>query len=243
MHTYPLWDTYKDWKTNYRWVELSHPLSENTPHWSGFPAMSSSVLFDYHDGFYANRFDIVSQFGTHVDAPNHFVEGKPGLDFFTADQLVLPLCVVDVREQVAENVDYEVTADDIKQWESTHGPVPENAFVAIRTDWSKRDNMDNLDAEGFKHYPGWGLEAVKYLVETRNVQAIGHETSDTDAGYIAQTQGYTVEYYILEMERYQVELMTNLDQVPAAGALIFCGFPRAVDAAGFTARCIALCPK
>ena len=57
-----------------------------------------------------------------------------------------------------------------------------------------------------------------------------HEPADTDPSVIACTEGYVGEYYIL-------------DQVPAVGSLIFVGFPKAKDSPGFTARCIALCPK
>ena len=28
---------------------------------------------------------------------------------------------------------------------------------------------------------GWGLDALKYLIEERRVEAVGHETFDTDA--------------------------------------------------------------
>ena len=58
---------------------------------------------------------------------------------------------------------------------------------------------------------------------------------------LAAETGYECEVYILEAGRFQVELLCNLDQVPPAGAVIFCGFPRAVGGAGFTARCIAVC--
>jgi len=238
-----LWQQWRIWQEDYKWVELSYVLSPETPHWSGFPAMSSTILFDYPDGFFVNRFDIVSQFGTHVDSPLHFVKGRPGLDFFTANQLVLPLCVIDITAKVAADVDYEANPQDMLDWEAAHGPIPEGAFVAIRSDWHKREDLNNYDQNRQKHYPGWGLEALKFLVEQRNVTAIGHETSDTDSAVGAVRSGYACEYYILDQNRFQVELMINLDQVPPAGSLIFCGFPRALDAAGFTVRCIAICPK
>ncbi len=239
----PLWNQLKDWRENCSWVELSHVLSEDTPHWSGFPAMSRTALFDYPDGFYVDRFDIVSQYGTHVDSPMHFVKGMPDLASFTAAQLVMPLCVIDIAAKALENADYEVSVQDILDWEAKHGTVPEGAFVATRSDWHKRADMDNYDDKKQKHYPGWGLECLKFLVERRNIGAIGHETSDTDSAVGAAASGYACEYYILEQNRFQVELMINLDQTPPAGAIIFCGFPRARGAAGFTARCIAVCPR
>lgn len=87
------------------------------------------------------------------------------------------------------------------------------------------------------------MEALKYLVETRNIAAIGHEPADTDSATNAREKGFLCEIYVLEQNRYQVELMNNLSEVPPVGSLIFCGFPKAKNAAGFTARCIAICPK
>ena len=238
-----LWDQLKEWKENCRWVELSHPLSPRAPHWSGFPDMADTTLFDYPDGFYVNKFELVSQYGTHVDAPAHFIEGAPTLESFAAEQLVMPLCVVDLCAKVRENQDYAASKQDILDWEAQYGPVPEGAFVALRTDWSKRGDLDNMDESGQKHYPGWSIECLEYLVKERKVGAIGHEPSDTDPAVLAAETGYGCEVYILKAGRFQVELLCNLDQVPPAGAVIFCGFPRAVGGAGFTARCIAVCSK
>ena len=179
-----LWDLYHELKSTCRVVELSHDVSPNTPHWSGFPAMSDRTMFDYPDGFYVNEFNIVSQYGTHVDAPCHFVEGRRTLNEIGAEELILPLCVIDITAKAAADEDYAATAQDILEWEAVHGRIPEGAFVALRTDWSKREDMDNYDADGNKHYPAWGIDAVKLLVEERNITAIGHETSDTDPAVI-----------------------------------------------------------
>ena len=238
-----LWTELETWKKEYKFVDLSYEVSPETPHWSGFPAMSVGMKFDYPDGFRVHEFTMVSQYGTHVDAPLHFVKDTKGLHEIPVEEMILPLCVIDVTEKVAGNVDYAVTDEDIRKWEEQYGRIPERAFVAIRSDWSKRTDLDNCDAEGNKHYPGWNIEALKFLVEERDVVAVGHETSDTDAPADSSKHGYICEYYILEQNRYQIELMKDLSEVPPTGSIIFCGFPNAKDAAGFTARCIAVCPK
>ena len=238
---HPLWTLCGELK-KHRFVELSYPVSPETPHWSGFPAMSDETLFTHADGFFVNKFQIVSQYGTHVDAPIHFVQNRRTLDEIGAKEMILPLCVIDVSGKVAENVDYAATVQDILNWEAANGPIPEESFVALRTDWSKREDKDNCDDQGNKHYPGWSLDAIKYLVEKRNVTAIGHESSDTDPPAISSQIGYVGETYILDQQRYQIELMRNLSEVPAVGALIVCGFPMVVGGAGFTARCFAICP-
>ena len=67
-----------------------------------------------------------------------------------------------------------------------HGHVPEHAFVAMRTDWSKRwpDDaaMQNRDKAGVAHYPGWSMPVLKLLYEDRKIAASGHETTDYKRG-------------------------------------------------------------
>ena len=238
-----LWKQYEDWKKDYKWVDLSRELSPDTPHWSGFSDMKVEVPFDYPVGFFVHQYTMVSQYGTHVDAPCHFVQGTRSLDQIMPEEMILPLCVIDVSEKVKENVDYLFGVQDVLDWEAGYGKIPEGAFVAMRTDWGKRDELDNVDENGVKHFPGWGMEALEFLAKERKVKALGHEPADTDPGVVSAKDGFIGEYYLLEQDCYQIELMVNLDQVPAVGSLIFCGFPKAKDSPGFTARCIALCPK
>ena len=95
---------------------------------------------------------------------------------------------------------------------------PAGAFVAMRTDWSKRwpdpAKMENKDANGVARYPGWSLPALKYLYAERKITASGHETTDTDPGMATTKDNYSLETYILSTNHYQIELLTNLDRVP-----------------------------
>ena len=116
----------------------------------------------------------------------------------------------------------------------------------MRTDWWKRgdsDGLDNRDETGQKHYPGWMVDAIKWLVENRNIAAIGHETSDTDPAVLAEENEYAGETYILGVDRFQIELLRNLDQVPPVGSIIVSAFPKLKGGSGFPARCFAICPN
>ena len=96
--------------------------------------------------------------------------------------------------------------------------IEEGTFVvALRTDWSKRwpdiEQFKNRDADGNQHLPGWGLDALKFLIEERGVKSIGHETFDTDASVDTAKNGDIVgERYILGQDTFQLELLTNPDQ-------------------------------
>lgn len=238
-----LWDEYRRWIKECKFVDLTHTLSPETPHWSGFTPMEEKTVFDYNDGFYVNEVKLVTQYGTHVDSPAHFVEGKRFLHEIEPKEMILPICVIDISDKVKNNVDYSVLIQDILDWEEKHGKIPEDCFVALRTDWHEREDLDNPDSEGNKHYPGWSMDVLKLLFEDRNVRAIGHETSDTDPAVEGAKNGLIMEYYVLEQDKYQIELMKNLNQLPPVGAIVFCGFPKYKNGAGFPARCIAVCPK
>ena len=38
------------------------------------------------------------------------------------------------------------------------------------------DAISNFDQEGGEHFPGWSMEALRYIYEVRNAAANGHET-------------------------------------------------------------------
>lgn len=247
MSNLDLWGKLKDLKETCTWVDLSHEVSADTPHWHGFTSLKSSVLYNFEkDGFRTDAYEIVGQYGTHVDAPCHFVEGKRTLDTFEPMDMALPLCVIDKSKEVEKDSDYALTVEDILDWESKNGKIPEGAFVAFMSNWSKKadqEAMENKDEKGIKHYPGWSMDALKFLTNERNIGAIGHEAADTDPASVAQTDGMIGEYYILSTGVYQIELLKNLDLCPAKGAVIFCTFPKIKEGTGFTARCFAICPK
>lgn len=210
--------------------------------------MSAKVLYDHKKhGFRVEEFCHVGQWGTHIDPPVHFHPGLRTLESIDIKEMVLPLVVIDVHEAVSKNPDYVLTLADVKNWETKHGIVPSKSFVAMRSDWSARwpdqARMQNLDAAGVAHYPGWSLEALKYLFEERKVTAAGHETTDTDPGVATSKDDYSLESYILKQDKYQIELLADLSRVPEAGALALVSWAKPKDGSGFPARVVAILPK
>ena len=160
-----LWEFVNELKSPaYCWVDLTHELSPATPHWYGFGDLTTEVIYDFSPDciFHSDKYVIpAGQFGTHVDAPGHFVQGARTLDQMTLKEMVYPLVVVDKSAACAANADYELTIADLQEWEQEHGPIPEGAFVAFRSDWSKRPDMNNYDENNQPHYPGWKLDALQ----------------------------------------------------------------------------------
>lgn len=141
---------------------MSHEVSKDTPHWYGYHELQESICLDYHEAGFdviAQDYTIVSQYGTHVDVPAHFVPDGRTLEQVPAESMLLPLCVIDVSEKVKANPDYAMTVEDIEAWEAVYGQIPAGSFVGMRSDWSKRSEMNNYDADGNPHYPGWAGSA------------------------------------------------------------------------------------
>ena len=230
-----------------RFVDLTHTFGPTTPHWKGFGEEQVKTLYTIKkDGFKVQQFTHVGQWGTHIDPPAHFHEGLRTVDEVPITEMLMPLVVIDVHDKVAKNPDYVLSVDDIQAWEDRHGRVPQHAFVAMRTDWSKRwpDDaaMQNKDKAGIAHYPGWSKDVLKLLYEDRKITASGHETTDTDPGIATSKDDYSLERYILGLNHYQIEMLANLDQVPEAGALVIVTWPKPVGGTGFPARVIAIAP-
>jgi len=51
------------------------------------------------------------------------------------------------------------------------------------------------------------------------------------------------ERYLLGVDRWQIEMLTDLDEVPSAGALILACWPKPLAGSGFPARCVAIVPR
>ena len=229
------------------WVDLTHTFGPESPHFAAFADAEFTTLFNHDDGFFAQRFSFAGQYGTHLDAPIHFVRNKRFLDELDLKELALPLVVIDKSKEAEANHDYSISVDDILKFEDEHGKIEEGTFVALRTDWSKRwpdkEAFNNKDADGNNHAPGWSLEALQFLFQERNIKAVGHETFDTDASIDYLKNGALLgEYYVLEQDTYQVELLKNLDKVPAKGAVIFNIVPKPEKASGFPVRSFAILP-
>src|SRR5207247_6617833 len=99
------------------------------------------------------------KWGTHVDTPAHFINGLRTVDQIDLKEMILPLAIIDVHGEAEKNPDYTLTVERLQKGESDHGQIKGNAFVAMRTDWSKRcrdaAKVEHKDAKSTAHYRGW----------------------------------------------------------------------------------------
>jgi len=248
-----LWDVYNKVLKKAKYVDLTHAFSPSIAVWPGFgnakfkPAVAGREYkgycevgepFDYKKhGFIATSYELVTdQYGTQLDPPAHFYEYGATISDLPATYSIRPLVVIDIHEKVAKDPGYHATIEDIKAWEAKNGTIPQGSVVAIRSDWHKK--WKETDRFANKPFPGTKLDALKLLHLERKILFHGHEPLDTDT-----TDNLEGENWLLKNNFCQAEGMTNLDQVPEAGALILIGFAKPEGGTGGYARYVAVCPS
>src|SRR3954469_1765503 len=113
-------------------VDLTAPLSSRTPIIQLPPPFANTAAFEleelsrYDDrgpAWYWNNFRTGEHTGTHFDAPNHWVTGRDREDVASVPpaRLVAPAAVLDFSAQAAENPDFLLEVEHIRDWETTHG--------------------------------------------------------------------------------------------------------------------------
>ena len=100
MANLTLWEQIKELKSpKYKWVDLTHELSPETPHWFGFKPLQADLLFDYAEGTPEDmmapmrciQYSVASQYGTHTDVPRHFWGSGRDMSAITVQELLYPV--------------------------------------------------------------------------------------------------------------------------------------------------------
>lgn len=237
---------------NARMVDLTHAFDQSTVYWP-----TSTEHFDLKrlsfgatpgGWFYAsNEFSTPEHGGTHLDAPIHFSAEGQFADQVSLHNLVAPAVVLDISTQAANNPDYRLSRDDVLAFEQKHGRIQPGTIVLLRTGWSRfwpnrRAYLgDDTPGDASKlHFPSFGPEAARLLVTERKVAALGVDAASTDYG--ASTD-FMVHRIAAEANVPGFENLTNLDQLPAAGAVVIALPMKILQGSGAPLRAIALVPQ
>jgi kynurenine formamidase len=223
-------------------VDLTHTMSPEFPTFFGVPGIEMEKKFDIKkDGFNLYWWRIVEHAGTHMDAPIHFSENGATVEKIAAEQLVVPLAVVDVSAKAAQNTDYLLSKADLAAWEKKHGKLPDNCCVAMHSGWAKyvgdAAKFTGKDSSGTFHFPGFAPEAAEFLLKERKVAGIASDTLSLDNG---PSKDFKVHYMWLPAGRWGLENVAALDKVPASGAMLVVGIPKVKGATGGPTRLMAL---
>ncbi|WP_420137488.1 cyclase family protein [Sphingomonas sp.] len=238
-----------------RTIDLTQPLSADTPtlvlpeqfgQTAAFKVEEISRYDERGVAWFWNNFTVGEHTGTHFDAPVHWVTGKDLIDN-TVDAIdpsafIAPAVVIDISAKSAADPDYLLSVADIETWEAEHGAIPPRSWILLRTDWSKRSVEDYVNRrEDGAHTPGPSAEAVRFLVEERDAHGFGVETIGTDAGQAhLLVPPYPAHTLFHGAGRYGLQCLTNLDLLPAKGAVIVSAPLKIVGGSGSPLRVLAL---
>lgn len=158
-------------------------------------------------------------------------------------RLIAPAAVLDFSAQVAANPDYLIEIDDIRAWESDHGPLPDGGWLLVRTGWDARTSQQaaiNADDSG-PHSPGLSAECARWVAEESAVIGMGVETVGTDAGAAHSfNPAFPCHSALMGSNKYGLTQLQNLAQLPPIGAVLIAGPLPIVTGSGSPARVLAL---
>ncbi len=234
-----------------RWIDLTHPFDERTVYWptdtAGFQL--ERLAFGETDGgwFYsANAFSTAEHGGTHLDAPIHFARGGLAADEIPLEGLIGPAAVVDVSGGI--DADYQVSVEDLEEWEAEHGELPDGGILLLRTGWGDRwgnrtaylgTGETGPDAVPELHFPGLAPEAAQWLVDERGVVAVGIDTPSLDHG---QSSDFRTHVILYSENVAGFENVAFLDFLPAAGAYVVALPMKIAGGSGGPLRIVAFVP-
>lgn len=207
-----------------RTQDLTHPFVAGFPVYVGAAPARRTLKSIESDGFYSQQWTFGEHSGTHLDAPGHFVSGGRTADEMRAGELFAPAVVIDIADRAGREPDTSVQVADLRRYERRHGRIPAGALVFMHSGWQRHladpAAYKNADASGTFHFPGFGPDAVEWLLERRRTVGIGVDTLSLDIG--ASTTS-TVHKRSLGADRYGLENVANLDRVPPRGARVAVG--------------------
>ena len=228
-------------------VDLAYSVNPHSAYWPGenyFPFELKTIATLEKDGVLSKSFSMPEHLGTHMDAPNHFEANQPAVDKVPAEQLLTCGVLIDVSLKAEMDPDYQLTLDDLQEWEKEHGPIPQRSVVLLKTGWGRFWNnklrFQNRDARGKLHFPSFSAESARWLVEQRKINGVGVDTMSIDRGI---SQDFAVHHIVNGAGKYGLENVANLDQLPARGFYLIIAPIKIETGTGGVTRIWAVIPQ
>jgi kynurenine formamidase len=206
-------------------IDLSHVFSDETIYWVTAEEFKLETVYNGQTpkGYYysANNFSAAEHGGTHIDAPIHFSKKGQSVDEIPLEKLIGKAIKIDVSSKALTNSDYLISVEDFLDWEKKEKTIiPNGSIVLLQTGFSKYypDKIKYLgtNERGDKavkelHFPGLSPLAAKWLIENRNINAIGIDTPSIDYG---QSEYFESHVTLLSKNIPVFENLANLDKLP-----------------------------
>ena len=235
---------------HYRLVDLTHAYDKDTVFWPSGPTHFDLKQLHYGEteaGFFysANTFCTPEHGGTHLDAPVHFARDRQTAEQVPLERLVGPVVVIDVSDKAAAERDYRVTPEDVLAFEAEHGEIEAGMRVLVRTGWSRRwpdatAYLGHATDAARLHFPSYGAEAARLLVEARKVALLGIDTASIDYG---PAPDFPVHRIAAAANVPGLENITGLEALPPRGAVLLALPMKIAGGSGGPTRVVALVPR
>lgn len=198
-------------------IDLTQTLYEGIPDWLGSCGFQMKTVLDYPEGVRVHTLETPNGIGTHMDAPNHFIEGAEDISEISLEKLICPGVMIDVKQKA--HADYFISEQDIIDFENQYGLVPENSIVIGSTGWDKHWESPaayrNPDSEGLMHFPGFSPEVATLLLK-RNISGIAIDTLSPDGSNL----DFPVHHILMREGKYIIENLKVPVELPPAGFTI-----------------------
>lgn len=228
-------------------IDLTYPLNSKNAFWPGdnySPFELKTIASIEKDGVLSKAFSMPEHLGTHIDAPNHFEKNQPDVAAIPPEQLIGPGVVIDIEPRAEQLPDTTLTVQDITEWETKHGRIPDGAIVLVHTGWGRfwdsYVRYQNQDAMGRLHFPGYSAESARWLVDNRKIRGIGIDTLSIDHG---TSKDFAVHHIINGAGKYGLENVAYLTKLPPRGFFLIVAPIKIEAGTGGPTRITAVLPK
>lgn len=212
-------------------VDMTYSYNNETLYYPNQPKFVYTVLSTIGNVTFYGSFCTAEHGGTHVDAPSHLAPGKWSVDQIPLENLCGPAVVIDITEKAALDRDSCVTVEDILNWESSNGLIPDKSLVIMYSGWGTKwpnveDSFGNANEDTLNfHFPGFCKETAEFLLSSRSINGIG---ADTPAADLGKDLTFPSHRLMAKNNKIAIVFIANLDKVPAAGAFV-CAMPMKIE--------------
>lgn len=234
-------------------LDMTYAFDEKTIYWpTAEPFVLAKLDWKVSQGgwwYASNNYGASEHGGTHVDAPVHFAEKGRTIDQIPLNEWIGEAVKIDVASKCSINRDYQLTVNDIKEWEKKYGRLPDNVWVLMYTGIDTKYYPDRKKVLGTAKtgkealpelsFPGFSAEVAEFLVKERNIKGIGLDTPSIDHG---KSKDFQVHRICFAANKLAIENIANLDKLPEKGAMLYVMPMLIKDGTGSPARIFALLP-
>lgn len=184
-----------------RLIDLTRPIYAGMPVYPGDRGVTLDLSSSFDDKEYQiTELRFGSHTGTHVDAPRHFLKGRPSLMELPLDAFVGEAVCVSAVTYFAGGEEHPVI--ELPDHEKIR--IHEGDRVIISTDWEKKSGTDAF----YQKYPIFAEDLVTFLIDMK-IRMLGVDLPTLEA-VPSLGEPYTMHRMLLSRGIVLVEGLINL---------------------------------